>query len=103
MNEVAVDLRAIARGADVMEDILPMIKNLRSMCKFPEEGMTKIVLITSKFDAEREGSQQDSGGKVTTAKGVDSPTEAQHLLCITRKLVICQDMSVRWSDDAKLA
>ena len=98
-----MDLRAIAKGANVMEDILPMIKNLRAMCKFLEEGMTKIVLITSKFDAEREGSRQDSGGKVITAKGVDSPTEAQHLLCITRKLIICQDMAVRWSDNAKLA
>ena len=33
---------------------------------------------------------------MTTAKGVDSPAEAQHLLHITQKFVMGRRMAVRW-------
>jgi hypothetical protein len=52
MDEVAVYLRTIARGADVMEEIFAIFEDLRACCKFPEEGATKVILIACKFDAE---------------------------------------------------
>ncbi len=48
-------LRTIARGAYVIEEIFAMFKDLSALCKIPEEGATKVVLITSKFDDEWEG------------------------------------------------
>ncbi len=53
MDEVAVYLRTIARGADVIEEIFAIFKDLHALCKFPEKGATKVVLIASKFDTER--------------------------------------------------
>ncbi len=52
MDEVAMYLRTIARGADVMEEIFAIFKDLRACCKFSEEGATKAILIACKFDAE---------------------------------------------------
>ena len=53
-----MDLGTIARGADVVEHILAVLKDLRALSEFPEEGATKIVLI-GKFDLERKGARQD--------------------------------------------
>ena len=55
MDKVAMYLRKIARGTYVIEDIFAMFEDLSALCKLPEEGTTKVVLITSKFDAEWEG------------------------------------------------
>jgi hypothetical protein len=52
MDKVAVYLRTITRGADVMEEIFAIFKDLCACCKFPEEGATKVILIACKFDAE---------------------------------------------------
>jgi len=71
-------LRTIAR---VLED-------LHALSELPEYGATEVVLIASEFDTEWKGARRDGGGEVAAAKGVDGPTEAQHLLCVARKFVI---------------
>ena len=88
MDEVSMDLRTIARGADVVEHILAVLEDLRALSEFPEEGVTKIVLIASEFDLEREGARQDGRCEVAAAKGIDGPTETQNLLGVARKFVI---------------
>ena len=95
MDEVSVYLRAISRGADVMKEILPMLEDLRALSEFPEESVTKVVLIADKLHTEWKGACRYGGRKMTTAKGVDSPTKAQHLLRITRKFVIGRCVAVR--------
>jgi hypothetical protein len=55
MDEVTVYLRAIARRADVMQEICAIFEDLRACGEFPEEGMTNVILIACKFDAEWEG------------------------------------------------
>jgi hypothetical protein len=65
-----------------------MFKDLRALSEFSEESTTQVVLIAGKLHTEWKGSRQDGGREVTTAKGVDSPAKAQHLLCTTRKFVI---------------
>ena len=94
---------AIPRGADVMKDILPVLEDLRARSEFPEKSAVEVVLIAGKLHTEWKGACRYGGRKMTTAKGVDSPAEAQHLLHITWKFVIDQCMAVRWSDSAKLA
>ena len=59
MDEISMDLRTIARGADVVEHILAVLKDLRALSEFPEEGATEIRLIESKFDLERKGARRD--------------------------------------------
>ncbi len=81
-------LGAIPRGADVMKEILPVLKDLRAHCEFPEESATKVVLIAGKLHTEWKGACRYGGRKMSTAKGVDSPAEAQHLLRITRKFMV---------------
>ena len=88
MDEISMDLRTIARGADVVEQILAVLEDLRALSEFPEEGATKIVLIASEFDLEREGARQDGGCEVAAAKGIDGPTETQNLLGVAQKFVI---------------
>ena len=80
-----------------------MFEYLRALSKFLEESAAEVILIAGKLHTEWKGSRQDGGCKMTTAKGVDSPAKAQHLLRITRKFVIFQRMAVQWSDGAKLA
>ena len=75
---------------DVIEHILAVHEDLSALSEFPEWGATKVVLIASKFDTEWKGVGRDGGGEVAAAKGVDCPAKAQHLLCVTRKFVICQ-------------
>ena len=48
-------LRTIARGADVIEEILAMCKDLRALSEFLEESTTEVVLITGKLHTEWEG------------------------------------------------
>ena len=72
----------------MVEHILAVLKDLSALSEFPKEGATKIVLIASEFDTEWKGARRDGRGKVAAAKGVDSPTEVQHLLCVARKFVI---------------
>ncbi len=77
-----------------MMEILPMLEDLRALNEFPEESATKVVLIAGKLHTEWKGACQYGGRKMTTAKGVDSPAKAQHLLRITRKFVIGRRMAV---------
>ncbi len=51
MDEVAMYLRTIARGAYVIEEIFAIFQDLRALCKLPEEDAAKVVLIASKCDA----------------------------------------------------
>jgi hypothetical protein len=53
MDEVAMYLRTIARGAYVIEEIFAMVEDLCALCKFPEEGTARVVLIANKFHTER--------------------------------------------------
>jgi hypothetical protein len=55
MDEVAMYLRTIARGADVIEEILAMCKDLRALSEFLEESTTEVVLIIGKLHTEWEG------------------------------------------------
>ena len=89
MDEVAMYLRTVARKADVVEHILAVLEYLRALSELPEECATEVVLVASKFDTEWKRARRDGGGKMAAAEGVDGPTEAQHLLCIARKFVIC--------------
>ena len=86
-----------------MKEILPMLEDLRALSEFPEESVTKVVLIAGKLHTEWKGPRRYGGRKMTTAKGVDSPAEVQHLLRITRKFMIGRRMAVQWSDGAKFA
>ncbi len=52
MDEIAMYLRTIARGADVIEEIFAIFEDLRALCKFPEKGAAEVVLIACKFDSE---------------------------------------------------
>ena len=72
----------------MVEHILAVLEDLSALSEFPKEGATEIVLIASEFDTEWKGARRDGGGEVAAAKGVDGPTEAQHLLCVARKFVI---------------
>ncbi len=80
-----------------------MFEDLRALSEFPEESVTKVVLIAGKLHTEWKGSHRYGGCEMTTTKRVDSPAKAQHLLRITPKFVIGRCMDVRWSDGAKLA
>ena len=53
MDEVDMYLRTITIVAYVIEEIFAMFEDLHALCKFPEESATRVVLIASKFDAER--------------------------------------------------
>ena len=87
----------------MVEHILAVLEDLSALSEFPKEGATEIVLIASEFDTEWKGAGRDGGGEVAAAKGVDRPAEAQHLLCVTRKFVICRCMSVGRGDGVKLS
>ena len=87
-------LGAIPRGADVMKEIPPVLKDLHARNEFPEESATEVILIAGKLHTEWEGACRYGGCKMTTAKGVDSPAEAQHLLRITRKFMVGRCMAV---------
>ena len=82
----------------MVEHILAVLKDLRALSEFPEEGATEIVLIASKFDLEREGARRDGGCEVAAAKGIDGPTETQNLLGVARKFVIRRGVSIGWCD-----
>ena len=72
----------------MVEHILAVLMDFSALSEFPELGATKVVLIASKFATERKGARRDGGGEMAATKGVDGPTEAQHLLCVARKFVI---------------
>ncbi len=67
-----------------MKEILPVL----------EDSATEVVLIAGKLHTEWKGACQYCGRKMTTAKGEDSPAEAQHLLRKTRKFMIGRRMAV---------
>jgi hypothetical protein len=52
MDEIAMQLRTIARGADVVEHILAVLEDLSALSEFPKKGAAEIILIASKFDTE---------------------------------------------------
>ena len=58
MDEIAMQLRTIARGADVVEHILAVLEDLSALSEFPKEGATEIVLIASEFDTEWKGARR---------------------------------------------
>ena len=55
MDEIAMNLRTVARCADVIEEVFAIFEDLCALREFPEEGVTRFVLITCKLDTEREG------------------------------------------------
>ena len=57
MDEIAMNLRTVAGGADLIEEVFSIFEDLCALREFPEEGATKVVLITFKFHTEREGSR----------------------------------------------
>jgi hypothetical protein len=77
-----------------MKEILPVLEDLRALREFPEESTTEVVLIAGKLHTEWKGACRYGGRKMTTAKGVDSPAEVQHLLRITQKFMIGGHMAV---------
>jgi hypothetical protein len=87
----------------VIEEVFAIFEDLCALREFPEEGATRVVLITCKLDTEREGSRQDCGWEMTTTKGIDSPTVAQNLLRVARKFMIQCSMPGHRSDCIKIS
>ena len=81
-----------------MQHIFAVLEDLPAVSEFPEKSATAVVLIAGQLDLERKGMRRDGGGKVAASKGIDSPTEAQDLLGVTRKLMIYRCVSSGWCD-----
>jgi hypothetical protein len=81
-------LGGVAQGMDVMQDLSLAAEHVRARQKFVEENTAVFVVIAGKGDDERKIVQENSGGKVTTPKGVDCPTNVEDFDGIDGNLVI---------------
>ena len=88
MDEVAVNLRGIARSPNMMEEIVTAAEDIRTSCELAKQCATTLVLVTSQRDPERKISGRYRQDKMAATKGIDSPIEMKKSVRIGRDFVI---------------
>jgi hypothetical protein len=71
-----------------MQHLSPAAEHVRGWQKFTEESTAMFVVVAGEVNVKRKIAQGNSGGKVTTPKGVDCPTKPEDSAGIDGNLVV---------------